>query len=109
VWGALYRVSLADKKRLDRIEGLGRDYLEFRVAVDSPLRPTTQAFIYRASPTVIDPGRKPFGWYLRLCVEGARQHALPPAWIEMLEAVDAVPDPQPERHARELAVLGGRS
>jgi hypothetical protein len=105
VWGAIYRLGRVDKQRLDRFEGLGRDYLEFRVEVDSPNGMPVGALIYRASPEVIDPARKPFSWYIRLCATGARQHALPASWVAMIEAADAVEDPQAERHELELAVL----
>lgn len=105
VWGVVYRVGRADKQRLDRFEGLGRDYFEFPVEVASPTGAVAEALMYRASPAVIDPARRPFSWYIHLCATGARQHALPASWAAMIEAVEAVEDPQHERHERELAVL----
>jgi gamma-glutamylcyclotransferase len=109
VWGAVYEIDAADKRALDRIEGLGSHYLEREVSLVTAVGARLDAWMYYASPQRIVEGLKPYGWYHRFVVEGARQHRLPAAYIAALEAVEFVDDPDGRRHARELAVLEGVS
>ncbi len=37
---------------------------------------------------------------------GAREHGLPAAWLEALERVRSLPDPDAERHRAEMALYG---
>lgn len=43
------------------------------------------------------PRLKPYSWYLRFVVEGAKQHGLPEEYVATLEAVRAIEDPDKER------------
>jgi hypothetical protein len=105
VWGVVYAMTSDEKIRLDRFEGLGRDYIENPIEVRVPGGAVHQAWIYRAGADYVDPTRRPFSWYLRLCVVGARQHGLPSDYVDQIEGVSAVDDPDRERCARELAVI----
>jgi hypothetical protein len=56
-------------------------------------------FMYAAEAGHIDPALRPYSWYRRLVVEGARQHALPPDYIARIEAIPAVEDRDSDRDA----------
>jgi len=63
---------------------------------------------YIANAASIDPDLKPYDWYLGLIVTGARQHELPPRYIETIEAMPSIADPEPDRKSRleALKLLG---
>lgn len=102
VLGVLFRIDRSDKRALDHIEGVGTGYREAAVRVlDTRGRPV-DAFTYFA--TLTDPAMKPFTWYRRHVVEGARQARLPTEYIARIEAWPAVEDPDIQRARLELAV-----
>ena len=51
----------------------------------------------READTYVSPLRSPepvaFEWYKQLIVAGAREHALPAAWLDFLEGLPSRPDP----------------
>ncbi len=102
VLGVVFTIARAEKPLLDRHEGLGNGYeekwAELHVAGGGRLR----AVLYWA--THIDPSLRPYHWYKAHVLHGARQHGLPPRYVAAIERVPAVPDPDPARHARELAI-----
>lgn len=65
----------------------------------------TDAWIYIAREPSTDPALRPYSWYKRFLVEGAREHGLPIAYIEALECVEASQDrnEQRDREKRALA------
>jgi uncharacterized protein (TIGR00369 family) len=80
-WGVLYEVSPSAFDVLDRVEG---GYQRIVVGVshaDASLRAHTYV-----SEQLVDAG-EPSSWYLALVVAGAREHALPDAWIASLVAL----------------------
>ena len=101
VHGVLYEISATDKPELDRAEGLGKGYAEKRVVVQTDSGPC-DAWVYYATAT--DPRLRPFSWYRALVVAGAKENALPAAYVEMLETAPVVHDARTERHARYLAL-----
>ncbi len=105
VWGVVYSLSVADKRRLDRFEGLGREYFETEVEIESRDATIIRAWLYRANSERIVTDLSPYDWYHRFCVEGARHHGLPQDYIDALASVRAVADPDVDRHERELSVL----
>ena len=62
--------------------------LAVEVAVDGEER--VPAFTYRSAMTL--PGRKPSPRYRGLLIEGARQHALAPDYVEYLESFELARD-----------------
>lgn len=105
VWGALARISPSDRERMDEVEGVGNGYFVDRVRVRTGEGSHLEAVIYRAQDRAIRPGLRPFSWYLRLVIAGARQHDLPEPFLRRLENVPADPDPDPDRARRNLSVL----
>jgi gamma-glutamylcyclotransferase len=102
VYGVLFEINVAEKPALDRFEGLGFGYEEKEVDID------VQGQLHRASTyyaTTCVPSLKPWSWYRAHVVAGAREHGLPMAYIEALEAAAAAEDPDRERHEREMAIV----
>jgi len=90
-WGVLYLLTAGEFDHLDRTElvHLGvYQRLAVEVAVDGEER--VPAFTYRSAMTL--PGRKPSPRYRGLLIEGARQHALAPDYVEYLESFELARD-----------------
>jgi hypothetical protein len=84
--GVAYFLTLEDAERLDRTEGVGGG-LYYRAAVDIVTGAgVLRGFTYRSTMTTT--GRKPSARYLNLLLEGARFHALPDEWLQVLEAFE---------------------
>jgi len=105
VWGAVYELSRVEKKVLDGFEGLGRDYFDKIVSVETAGGESLDAVVYVANGRFVEAGVRPWCWYRGFVTVGARQHALPPDYRDALDATEFVVDPDPRRRAREEAVL----
>lgn len=88
VWGAVFDIADREKPALDEAEGLGAGYLEKTTTVHCEAGNELQVSLYYADPSYIDATRRPYSWYKRFVIEGARQHALP---MEYIDAINAVP------------------
>ena len=86
VWGVLYRIAIAEKPLLDRIEGLGIGYDEREVRVETDAGPRA-ALTYKAKPGKIDPRLRPLADYKRHVLLGAREHGLPAGYVREIERV----------------------
>jgi gamma-glutamylcyclotransferase len=105
VHGVLYEFVAAEKALLDAAEGLGAGYDEKQVEVEvEGANGRVHAWLYCATAT--DTTLLPYSWYKALVVAGAREHALPAAYIAQLEAVIATDDDDAERHALHIALAG---
>lgn len=102
VMGVLFRLDQGDKEDLDRHEGLGNGYAQKRVTVIDRLGELVGALTYYA--TITDPNLKPFSWYLRHVIEGAREAGLPGLYLQMLMQAEAVEDKDEARSRRELSI-----
>lgn len=107
--GAVFRLDPADFPALDRVEGLGPGGYELVtetvVLADGG---ALEVFLYRALPTHVVSGWRPFDWYRDLVLRGAQWHGLPAAHREAVAAVPVRADPDPgrrETHARLLEAL----
>jgi gamma-glutamylcyclotransferase len=88
VWGVLYRMPHEGFARLDRHEG---GYVRFEADVEDAAGALRRALSYRSERRADDP--RPFAWYRAHMLAGAREHGLPEAWIQRLEAIAVRPDP----------------
>ncbi len=102
VLGVLYQMDVAEKPVLDKIEGLGFGYVDKQVVVQ-----TEQGHrdCYTYYPTNLAESLPPWDWYKGFVLEGARENQFPSAYLKMLEAVDCLPDPDPERNALNWSIL----
>lgn len=101
VWGVVFELDSVEKPALDEAEGLGSGYLEKSVTVESP-HGEFDAVMYYASDT--DPELKPYSWYLRFVVEGARQHGLPADYVSQIVRTASINDPDAARDTRNRAI-----
>lgn len=102
VHGVLFRIDPRHKPGLDGHEGLGDGYAQKQVRVERPDGGAITAVTYYA--THIDLTLYPFDWYKEHVLRGAIEHALPPAYRRMIEAVVAIDDPDPERQRDERRI-----
>ena len=101
VMGVLFEIELDDKPELDRVEGLGEGYDAATVEVESR-GAAERALTYVA--TERDSLLKPYTWYKRHVLEGAKEANLPRKYIDDIRAVVAQVDADKTREARELAI-----
>jgi hypothetical protein len=89
-YGAVYRLAREEKGKLDRFEGKGyRD-----AGIDIPFGGQgIRCVTYVAEPDYVDESLKPFHWYKQLVLIGAGFQRLPGDYVQTLEAVPSVEDP----------------
>jgi gamma-glutamylcyclotransferase len=102
VWGVLFEIDDRELSILDRAEGAGRGYLRETIAVRAGGRPV-EAATYIAIDVV--EGLRPYEWYKRLAVAGAKKAGLPTAYIDWLNTVSSKQDPDEARRDAELRTL----
>lgn len=102
VTGVVFDIHRMEKPALDRAEDLDYGYGEKSVQVLTIQGELLQTRTYYALRT--DNSLKPFHWYKEHVVQGAREHDLPEEYIQTIERVVSVSDPQSERHILELAI-----
>ena len=61
--------------------------------------------MYIADDDAIDDRLSPYTWYKDFVVQGARQHQLPDAYIQKLEAFTAIVDPDRAREEKNRRIL----
>ena len=102
VIGAVFRISGDQKPALDRKEGLGSGYNEKEVDVVTEDGRILRCWMYFA--TNVDASRKPYHWYKKHVLVGARENGLPAEYIARIEAIEVDDDMDKERCDRELAI-----
>ena len=90
VWGSLDRLSDDQIAAMDEIEGPG--YRRATVKATTGDR-VVEAHIYLARPEAVDSGLSPIDSYKDCVLSGARELNLPTAYIDAIEAVPSLPDP----------------
>ena len=102
VIGVVFDIFESDKLKLDQEEGLGNGYNEKQVIINLNDGKIVKAFLYYA--THIDPELKPFHWYKEHVVRGAKENGLPEKYIQIIESIESVADPDDVRHEKEVAI-----
>ncbi len=108
--GVVFDLDVTDLVSLDTAEGAGTGYdrvSKFLVRMESSGEQLA-TITYLASPSSIDQELKPYDWYWKLVLAGARQHDLPLGCVRKIEAMPWVEDPEPKRPSRidALKLLG---
>lgn len=98
VIGVIYDIDDTERPDLDRAEDLGEGYRRDCLTVQTE-DGAAEAWVYRALPGMIDPSLPPFTWYVRYVLAGASEHAFPSDYVEAIERVAAVADPDEARAA----------
>ncbi|MCP4343682.1 MAG: gamma-glutamylcyclotransferase [Desulfobulbaceae bacterium] len=102
VIGVVFEISKADKRCLDKFEGLGRGYNDKTVELIGADGRELQATTYYA--TKINAVLKPFHWYKNHVVRGAEENDIPAKYIQAIIDVESMADPEVDRHERETAI-----
>lgn len=90
VWGALYRLTKDQFATMDELEGPGYRRVAVRVTIGEW---AVEAELYLAKPNAVNPDLPPLDSYKECVLEGARELDLPRDYIDAIEAVPSVPDP----------------
>ena len=101
LWGGVFRLDDRQLAELDRIEGPG--YERVTVAVNLGGR-SVGADLYVARPEARARGLVPYDWYKEFVLAGARELALPRSYLDAIEAVPSLPDPDRARAARNRLI-----
>lgn len=99
------KLRTAKKTALDRAEGLGNGYNETTLVFTDANNSNYQAQIYLADNNSIDNELRPNDWYKRFILTGATQNKLPQDYIDSIEAIVSIADPDKEREQRNLRIL----
>ena len=102
VWGVLFELDSAEKPALDRAEGLNDGYTERQLDIITDCG-TVRAVAYIA--TAKDAALRPYHWYKAFVVAGAREHGLPPEYLQSLENATSIPDPNAARAVKNEQLL----
>jgi len=105
VWGVLFEIDPAHKPLLDRHESLGVGYDDVSVEVLCG-GDIISARMYVARSEMIDRRLKPFCWYHRFVLDGARLHGAPADYLEELARVEFDIDPDSKRRALHERLAG---
>ena len=92
LYGIVFTINKDDEQRLDEAEGYGHGYKKTEIEV-IPYEKTKKpllAWAYYAETAYIDDNLKPYRWYKTQTLLGAKEHGLPPRYIEeKIENVEA--------------------
>ena len=102
VLGVVFDIASTHKSDLDLVEGVGQGYETKTVRVELAYGGWLEAFTYSA--TLIDPKLKPYDWYKAHVLRGALEHQLAADYIQSIQDIESIPDPDQERHAREMLI-----
>ncbi len=102
VEGVIFDLDPGEIESLDKIEGLGHGYKKKSVHLVDFNGVEAKAFTYLA--TNINESLRPFSWYRDHVLIGARNAGLRSAYVEKIERVQTVQDPDAAREKRELAI-----
>ena len=105
IYGIVFEMSVTEKLRLDNIEKVGNGYDEKNISVFTKNNKTLEVVTYCA--TNINSSLEPYHWYKHHVLRGAREHYLPLEYISMIEAINSIPDPNKQRHEKELSIYRG--
>jgi len=104
VYGVLFSIKDEEELKLDKEEGFGHGYAKKTIdVIDEKTSDVIPARIYFA--TNIVPNLKPYDWYKRQTVKGARDNGLPEEYIKEIESFESKEDTNEVRRRREEKLL----
>jgi AIG2 family protein len=104
VRGVIFDIDEREKPELDRVEGLGEGYNEKSATVLDESGHEHRVFLYIADANSIDNTLSPYSWYKRFVVDGARHHALPTEYVNIITAMPDLEDPDRQRDRRNRSI-----
>jgi hypothetical protein len=103
VFGAIYKISRKHKITLDRFEGRGYGYTDNQIILQHQGK-EYPCFTYLAQQTHIVDSLKPYHWYKKLVVMGAKYLKFPHSYTSTIDTVESVEDPE-EKRRKEKEIL----
>jgi gamma-glutamylcyclotransferase len=104
VLGVVFEIGKNHQDWLDEAEGVGEGYEVQDLAVDEVAgNRRFKARTYIAMADFIDPNLKPFSWYKRHVVQGARHFDLDRMYIAQVDEFEPIEDTVAWRTKREIA------
>lgn len=98
---AVYEVDRHGKIVLDAIEGVGFGYRTLMISVPG----FGSCHTYIAAQSHIEDELQPYSWYKQLVLTGCEALDFPRDYIAGVQAVEAVSDPDGQRHAANWAIV----
>ena len=102
--GVVYQMDPAEQSLLDVAEDLGNSY-QLKYEQVELRGESLDLFFYVASPGFVDQSMTPFSWYKGLVVTGARYHGLPQDYLDWLQSVPELTDPEFQRDLFHREIL----
>jgi hypothetical protein len=104
VYGVVFEIDRKEKKKLNIAEGLGNGYESGEIIVETTGQ-KVQAYTYIAENSHIDQTLRPYLWYKKHVIAGARQHHLPDRYISSVLDVETVRDRNEERVKENMHII----
>jgi len=104
VWGVIFDIDETEKPALDDAEGLGAGYKEKSATVLDEGGQGHRIFLYVAETNSTDNTLRPYSWYKRFVIDGARQHGLPDEYVNAIAAMPDVEDHDRVRDRRNRSI-----
>lgn len=100
--GVIFKLPADQRYTLDRIEGQNFGYEVCDIQITTQSGETVQAFTYIG--TDLDKQLKPYSWYKHHVIAGALEHGITTQYIDKIRSIEAIDDPDPERHQYEMSI-----
>ena len=104
VWGVIFDIDEREKPELDDAEGLGAGYKEKAATVLDERGQEHRIFLYVAEAGSIDNTLRPYSWYKRFVIDGARLHGLPDEYVRVIAAMPDMDDTDQTRDRRNRSI-----
>jgi len=104
VWGIVFLIANNDEKNLDKAEGKGEGYHDEMIDVKDKQNNIYQVKIYKADSDSIDEKLKPYSWYKRFVIEGAKYNGLPGDYIKIIDQFESIEDTDKIRENKNLII-----
>jgi gamma-glutamylcyclotransferase len=105
IWGVIFDIDERQKPTLDEAEGLGEGYEEKTANVLDKSGHEHVVVLYVAEANSIDNTLRPYSWYKRFVIDGARQHDLPGEFINTIAAMPDMEDSDRDRGQRNRSIV----
>lgn len=102
VLGVLFEIDDHERPALDKVESLGHGYKDKTVIVADEKGNEVEALTYIAIKT--DASLRPYSWYMNHVLKGAEESCFPASYVEYINAVRSIEDPDRARDAKERAI-----
>src|ERR1700722_8939859 len=105
IWGVIFDIDEGQKPTLDEAEGLGVGYEEKTANVLDESGHEHVVVLYVAEANSTDNTLRPYSWYKRFVIDGARQHDLPGEYINTIAAMHDMEDSDRDREQRNRSIV----